>query len=120
MPSDYKYAKFIGLLLGMLFGNALILVPSVLYRLWGHDSTLPGDVHALGPQAGVVYGLLGTIPVAFLAGLIFGTIGYWCGRGLEEAAKRESPRKDREATQDPENTWPPPPKSSLKEPHDVI
>lgn len=65
MPSDYRYAKLIGLLPGMLFGSAFVFVPSVLYRLYGHDSTLPGDVHALGPRASFAYGLLGTLPVAF-------------------------------------------------------
>jgi len=117
VPSDYKYAKLIGLLLGTLFGSALILVPSVLYRLYGHDSTLPGDVHALGPRSGFVYGLLGTLPVAFLAGLIFGIAGFQWGNSLKDAAEHESKRRALKDERETSEAWPPAPKTQARGPY---
>ena len=118
MPNDYKYAKFIGLLLGMLFGNALILVPSVLYRLYGHDSSLPGDVHALGPRSGFVYGLLGTLPVAFLAGLIFGIAGFQWGKNLKDTAGHENKRRALIDERETSEVWPPAPKTKTRSSYD--
>ncbi len=106
----YRYGKWLGMILGALFGNILVLWEGIYDLLWGHSNSARIWLHDYGPIAGSIYCLLPLIPFAFLFGLVFGIIGFQWGHRWQEAANQRSAQRIAAIqAQQADNVWPPPP-----------